>query len=68
MATSSIFHNIIIRDEAAAERFITALEEAAAHPLKGSGRPIEEVLASREDNLRWIELWEKKHKQLRFTI
>ena len=61
MATSSIFHNIVINDEATAMRFVEALEAAEAHPLKGTGRPIEEVLSSREDIHRWSELWRKKH-------
>ena len=34
MATSSIFHNIVIKDEATAERFVAALEAAEAHPLR----------------------------------
>ena len=61
MATSSIFHNIVINDEATAERFVAALEASEAHPLRGTGRPIEEVLSSKEDNARWIKLWKKNH-------
>lgn len=32
MATSSIFHNFTITDPAAAERFLDALDKAAAQP------------------------------------
>ena len=61
MATSSIFHNIVIKDEATAMKFITALEASEAHPIKGTGRPIEQVLAGREDIHRLRKLWEEKH-------
>ena len=58
MATSSIFHNIVIRDEATAEKFVAALEAAEAHPLRRSGRPIEQVLANKEESNRLCDLWE----------
>ena len=61
MATSSIFHNIVIRDEATAEKFVAALEAAEAHPLRRSGRPINEVLSTGEKIDQWINLWEKNH-------
>ena len=61
MATSSIFHNIVINDEATAERFVAALEAAEAQPLKGSGRPINEVLTTGEKIDQWINLWGKNH-------
>ena len=67
MATSSIFHNIVINDEATAERFVAALEASEAHPLRGTGRPIEEVLASKDEIDRWIKLWEKKHGEHKQT-
>ncbi|MBQ9566055.1 MAG: hypothetical protein IJU98_10750 [Synergistaceae bacterium] len=62
MATSSIFHNIVINDEATAERFVAALEAAEAHPLRRSGRPIGQVLASKEEIHRLSELWRKNHE------
>lgn len=61
MATSSIFHNIVIKDEATAMKFIAALEASEAHPIRGTGRPINELLASKEEIHRQSELWRKKH-------
>jgi len=61
MATSSIFHNIVIKDEATAMKFIAALEASEAHPIRGTGRPINEVLSDGEKIDRWCRLWEKKH-------
>ena len=61
MATSSIFHNIVIKDEATAMKFIDALEASKAHPVKGTGRPIEHVLANKEEIHRLRKLWEEKH-------
>ena len=61
MATSSIFHNIVIKDEATAMKFVAALEASEAHPIKGTGRPIEQVLSSKEEIHRWSEIWRKKH-------
>ena len=60
MATSSIFHNIVIKDEATAMKFIAALEASEAHPLRGTGRPIEQILASEEEIRRLSELRRKK--------
>ena len=60
MATSSIFHNIVINDEATAEKFVAALEASEAHPLKGTGRPIEQILASEDEIRRLSELRRKK--------
>ena len=42
-------------------KFVAALEASEAHPIKGTGRPIEQVLASREDIHRLRKLWEEKH-------
>ena len=61
MATSSIFHNIVINDEATAMRFVDALEASRTIPLRRSGRPIEEVLATGEKIDQWIDLWKKNH-------
>ena len=61
MATSSIFHNIVINDEETAAKFVAALEASEAQPLRRTGRPINEVLAGPEDIDRLCDLWEKKH-------
>lgn len=68
MATSSIFHNIVIKDEETAMKFIAALEASEAHPIKRTGRPIEQVLASKEELHRLRELWEKKQRTTRSTF
>ena len=59
MATSSIFHNIIINDEETAARFVAALEASEATPPRRTGRPIDEILAGPEEIDRWCDLWEK---------
>lgn len=61
MATSSIFHNIIIKDEETAMKFVAALEASEAEPLRRTGRPINEVLASKEEIRRQSEVWRKNH-------
>ena len=60
MATSSIFHNIVINDEETAMKFVAALEASEAEPLRRTGRPIHEVLADKDEVHRLCELRKKK--------
>lgn len=48
MPTSSIFHNFVITDKEAAERFIEALEAASAEPEWKPSKPIKEPLTDPE--------------------
>ena len=60
MATSSIFHNIIINDEETAARFVAALEASEATPPRRTGRPINEILADKDEVRRLCKLRKKK--------
>ena len=60
MATSSIFHNIIINDEETAAKFVAALEASEANPPRRTGRPINEVLANKDEVHRLCELRKKR--------
>ena len=59
MATSSIFHNIVINDKATAMKFAAALEASEMQPLRRTGRPINEVLADKDEVRRLCELRKK---------
>lgn len=59
MATSSIFHNFIIEDPAAVERFVLALEESAADPgpvLPDNCRDLRDPEEVRAFMRRWEEV------------
>ena len=61
MATSSIFHNIVIKDEATAMKFIAALEASEAHPYKRPEGPMTHVVTDKDEIERWARLWEKNY-------
>ena len=56
MATSSIFHNVVLRDPKDVEGFLTALEASEADPYVSSGMSLSEVMTTKEDILRLHEL------------
>lgn len=58
MATSSIFHNIVIDDPAKAEAFVAALEASEADPRR---RPAQYRMPSHDQNKvrRLLEAWKK---------
>ena len=60
MATSSIFHNIVINDTAQAEAFVAALEASEAHPYQRPEGPLT-CVATDEEIGRLCDLWRKKH-------
>lgn len=51
MATSSIFHNVVIKDRKSAERFIEALDKARIIPEKAPTDEINAVVLE-EDSIR----------------
>ena len=59
MATSSIFHNIVINDPAKAEAFVAALEASEADPRR---KTLQYRMSNDEKNKvnRLIELWGKE--------
>ena len=59
MATSSIFHNIVIRDEATAMKFVAALEASEAHPYKRPDGPVANVVTDKDEIRRICELRRK---------
>ena len=56
MATSSIFHNVVLRDPKEVEDLLTALEASAADPYVSTGISLSEVMTTKEDILRLHEL------------
>ncbi len=56
MATSSIFHNVVLRAPKEVDDFLTALEASAADPYVSSGMSLSEVMTTKEDILRLHEL------------
>ena len=51
MATSSIFHNVVLRDPKEIDDFLTALEASEADPYVSSGMSLSEVMTTKEDIL-----------------
>lgn len=56
MATSSIFHNVVLSDPKDVEDFLTALEASETDPYVSSGMSLSEVMTTKEDILRLHEL------------
>ncbi len=52
MATSSIFHNVVLKDPKEVDDFLTALEASEADPYVSSGISLSEVMTTKEDILR----------------
>ena len=56
MATSSIFHNVILNDPKQIEDFLGALEASEADPHIGSRMSLSDVMTTKEEILRLHEL------------
>ena len=59
MATSSIFHNVIINDPKKADAFIAAIEASIAYPYKASEKPATKVESDPNKISHIIDLWKK---------
>ena len=56
MATSSIFHNVVLNDPEQIEDFWGALEASEADPHVSSGISLSDVMTTKEEILRLHEL------------
>ena len=56
MATSSIFHNIVINDPKKANAFVAALDASIADPYKRPDGPLTHVVSDKSEILRLHEL------------
>lgn len=64
MATSSIFHNVILRTPEQVEAFIRACEASEADPyVKPAGSPTYKVTTDPEELNRIWEVWERNMRQ-----
>ena len=59
MATSSIFHNVILNEPKQVEAFINALEASEADPYMASRTPLSELMVSQEELKKLHELWRR---------
>ncbi len=59
MATSSIFHNVILRTPEQVNAFIRAAEASLADPYVRPEGPIATVTTDPEEIRRMFDLWEK---------
>ena len=59
MATSSIFHNIVINDPKKADAFVAALDASLADPYKRPDGPLTQVVSDKNEILRLHELRRK---------
>ncbi len=60
MATSSIFHNVVIKDPKKADAFISAIEASIADPYKTGEKPANKVESDPDKIRHIIDLWKKK--------
>jgi len=60
MATSSIFHNVILNDPKQVETFVNAMEASLADPYIAPQTPLSELLVSQDELKRLHELWRRK--------
>ena len=60
MATSSIFHNVVINDPQKADAFISAIEASIADPYKRPEGPVATV-ESDPDKIRQLHELRRKH-------
>lgn len=60
MATSSIFHNVIIRTQKELEDFCKAIDECEKHPYVPPKEPLH--MATKEDIERTINVWKERFK------
>ena len=63
MATSSIFHNVILTDPKQVESFVNALEASIADPYRGTGEPIVSVVSGK-DEIRRIQELRRKNREI----
>lgn len=57
MATSSIFHNVVIDNQKKADDFISAIEASVADPYKMTGHPKTKVESDPKKINHLLELW-----------
>lgn len=60
MATSSIFHNVVINDPKKADAFISAIEASIADPYKTDEKPVTTVESDPDKIRHIIDLWKKE--------
>ena len=60
MATSSIFHNIIISDSQKADAFLEAIEASIADPYKRAEAPIIKLESDSKNVNHILNLWKKE--------
>ena len=60
MATSSIFHNVVINDPKKAEVFISAIEASIADPYKTKDKPKTKVETDPNKISHIIDMWKKE--------
>ena len=61
MATSSIFHNIVISDPKKADAFIDAIEASIADPRPKPNINLDDILMTKDDIIRMHDLRKKKN-------
>ena len=62
MATSSIFHNVILTSPKEVESFVNALEASIADPYRRTGEPIVSVVSDK-DEIRRIQELRRKNRE-----
>ena len=62
MATSSIFHNVIIDDQKKADSFISAIEESISDPYERTDRAEVKVESDPQKLNHIIELWKNRRQ------
>lgn len=60
MATSSIFHNVILNNPKQVEAFVNALEASEADPYTAPYTPLSEIMVNQDELKRLHELWRRK--------
>jgi len=60
MATSSIFHNVVINDPKKAEAFISAIEASIADSYKTKDKPKTKVETDPNKISHIIDMWKKE--------
>ena len=60
MATSSIFHNVVINDPKKAEAFISAIEASIADPYTTEDKPKAKVETDPSKISHIIDMWKKE--------
>ena len=60
MATSSIFHNVVINDPKKAEAFISAIEASIGDPYNPEDKPKTKVETDPNKISQIIDMWKKE--------